>query len=137
MAAAFETHYRPGVTIALTGGCISVSHFPVAGERSEWHRYFRSKGPFFWLPQIRPIVMGQSAAGPQNPRIAGRLFILPLWIPFLLVAVPTGVLWWRDLRRTRPGHCRCGYNLTGNTSGMCPECGNRIGDLAAQSGEAA
>jgi magnesium-transporting ATPase (P-type) len=25
------------------------------------------------------------------------------------------------------GHCRdCGYNLTGNTSGTCPECGNVI-----------
>ena len=23
-----------------------------------------------------------------------------------------------------PGHCRkCGYDLTGNTSGICPECG--------------
>lgn len=28
---------------------------------------------------------------------------------------------------TQPGHCRsCGYNLTGNTSGICPECGSAI-----------
>jgi hypothetical protein len=27
-------------------------------------------------------------------------------------------------RRIRPGCCpRCGYNLTGNTSGVCSECG--------------
>ena len=27
-------------------------------------------------------------------------------------------------RRHQPGHCvTCGYNLTGNTSGRCPECG--------------
>ena len=26
--------------------------------------------------------------------------------------------------RTLPGHCKkCGYNLTGNESGRCPECG--------------
>ncbi len=26
-----------------------------------------------------------------------------------------------------PGHCqRCGYNLTGNVSGVCPECGEKI-----------
>ena len=24
------------------------------------------------------------------------------------------------------GHCRCGYNLTGNTSGICPECGAAV-----------
>jgi predicted amidophosphoribosyltransferase len=30
-------------------------------------------------------------------------------------------------RRTRPGLCRfCGYNLTGNVSGVCPECGKPI-----------
>jgi hypothetical protein len=51
---------------------------------------------------------------------------LPLWIPFLLVALPTSYLFWRDRRRIPPGRCRkCGYNLTGNVSGVCPECGER------------
>src|SRR4051794_21950994 len=28
------------------------------------------------------------------------------------------------IRRELPGRCRgCGYDLTGNTSGVCPECG--------------
>ena len=49
---------------------------------------------------------------------------LPLWIPFVLVAVPTAFLWWRDRHRIPPGRCqKCGYNLTGNVSGVCPECG--------------
>jgi hypothetical protein len=52
---------------------------------------------------------------------------LPLWMPLVLVAVPTAVLWWRDRRRVPPGHCqRCGYDLTGNTSGICPECGSSV-----------
>jgi predicted amidophosphoribosyltransferase len=41
----------------------------------------------------------------------------------LVVAIPTAFLWRRDRRRYPPGHCRqCGYNLTGNESGICSEC---------------
>jgi hypothetical protein len=31
----------------------------------------------------------------------------------------------RHNKRSR-GYCSCGYNLTGNVSGTCPECGNTI-----------
>jgi hypothetical protein len=49
---------------------------------------------------------------------------LPLWIPFMAIAIPTGFLWWKHRRRMPPGCCsRCGYSLTGNVSGVCPECG--------------
>ena len=47
----------------------------------------------------------------------------PLWIPLAIVMLPTAFLWYRD-RRPPPGHCQhCGYDLTGNISGVCPECG--------------
>jgi hypothetical protein len=48
---------------------------------------------------------------------------VPLWMPLALVGVPTFWLWRRNRRRPAPGACRCGYDLTGNTSGRCPECG--------------
>ena len=52
--------------------------------------------------------------------------LLPLWIPFLILALPTAWLWHRDRRRIRPGCClRCGYDLTGNRSGVCSECGEK------------
>jgi len=35
----------------------------------------------------------------------------------------------RKTARVTPGLCReCRYNLTGNTSGICPECGTPIPD---------
>jgi hypothetical protein len=49
---------------------------------------------------------------------------IPLWILLALIALPTAGLWYIDRRRCPPGFCRhCGYNLTGNVSGRCPECG--------------
>lgn len=51
---------------------------------------------------------------------------VPFWIAFVTVAIPTAWLWHHGRRRVLPGHCaRCGYDLTGNTSGTCSECGER------------
>jgi len=50
----------------------------------------------------------------------------PLWIPLTIVLVPGAILWRLELRRVPPGHCsKCRFDLTGNVSGICPECGTR------------
>ena len=72
-----------------------------------------------WLPGMdsRPPLMGSGGTATMNTSV------LPLWIPALLTAIPTFILWRRD-RRHPPGHCKkCGYDLTGNMSGACSECG--------------
>lgn len=52
----------------------------------------------------------------------------PLLLPLVLSSVVTALLY-RRVRRIRPGHCStCGYNLTGNESGICSECGTKIGE---------
>lgn len=52
---------------------------------------------------------------------------LPLWVPFLATALPTLLLYRVARRRRLFGHCpSCKYDLTGNTSGTCPECGKVI-----------
>ena len=55
------------------------------------------------------------------------------WLPcvlFLLFVVPTFLLWRRRAARRPPlldNLClTCGYSLTGNTSGRCPECGTAV-----------
>jgi hypothetical protein len=56
---------------------------------------------------------------------------VPLWMLILLFGVfPTYALIARRVRehiRIERGQClKCGYNLTGNTSGVCPECGTKV-----------
>jgi hypothetical protein len=48
-----------------------------------------------------------------------------LLYPFLLAAIPAGLLWWKDLRRFGPGRCpKCGYDRAGLAAATtCPECG--------------
>ncbi len=48
---------------------------------------------------------------------------IPIWCILVATGVPGIYLLRRD-RRPPTGHCRkCGYDLTGNVSGACPECG--------------
>ncbi len=52
---------------------------------------------------------------------------VPGWYPIGLIGPFTALFWWLDRRRLRPGQCSgCGYDLTGNISGTCPECGQAI-----------
>jgi hypothetical protein len=79
-----------------------------------------------YLPELLlPKLIKQTvAAGISNAGYC-RWFMLPMWIPLLIVAIPTAFLFWRDRRIL--GYCqKCDYNLTGNTSGICPECGEKI-----------
>ncbi len=58
---------------------------------------------------------------------ANTVVLIPIWLPFVLVAVPTAFLWYRDGGRIPLGHCsKCGYDLMLNMSGTCPECGTEI-----------
>lgn len=49
---------------------------------------------------------------------------IPLWAPAMAIGLPTAYLWRRRLRRPGlAGLCAaCSYDLTGNTTGVCPEC---------------
>ncbi len=81
-----------------------------------------------WIPDFRPwIWWGRCYVQAKSPTHEETTLGLPLWIPFLAALLPTAYLWHKD-RRIPPGHCeRCGYDLTGNVSGVCPECGTRTG----------
>jgi hypothetical protein len=72
------------------------------------------------------LLVGFLSSPSWRPSLEGRILSVPLWMPFLLVATSTVIFFWRD-RSIPPNHCqRCRYNLTGNTSGVCPECGTAV-----------
>lgn len=65
---------------------------------------------------------------PRMNRNPGQLEItFPMWLLFASVATPTALAWLRSRRRIPAGHCpACAYDLTGNVSGVCPECGKKV-----------
>lgn len=63
-----------------------------------------------------------------DPDLTYTYVVIPLWLLLLTALILTVFLWYRDRRRVPVGHCRkCGYDLTGNVSGLCPECGTATG----------
>src|SRR5439155_82305 len=91
---------------------------------------------------VRPLLRGRpwAAFWPTKtvwPSPTGPVTMLsPSWPGFLAdTALCTALLWASFLmlqrlihgRRRRAGTCeRCGYDLVGNTTGVCPECGTKL-----------
>lgn len=74
---------------------------------------------------LSPVRLGAYALIPALRLTVDRTSaIVALW-PMMLISAAHLV--WCGVRRSRPsapGFCdACGYNLTGNISGTCPECG--------------
>jgi hypothetical protein len=59
---------------------------------------------------------------------------VPAWVPVALVCGPMAYVWILARRVPGLGRCqKCGYDLTGNVSGRCPECGTEVGASRATS----
>lgn len=72
----------------------------------------------------------QPAISPQSARVEISYVRFPAWLPpIVLLIYPAAVALQRigERRRPRLGACpNCGYDLTGNVSGLCSECGEPI-----------
>ena len=68
-----------------------------------------------WLAQVNPN-------SPMPVRYAIPYW--PLFLAFLVLPMMSLLRYRRSLIRIQQGRCwSCGYNLSGNESGTCPECG--------------
>jgi hypothetical protein len=57
----------------------------------------------------------------------GMIVVVPLWAPWVGLLLSTFWLWRLDRPRPPEVCAKCGYDLTGNTIGVCPECGAKGG----------
>ena len=112
-----DTYSFPSWEVWLAHGCVTYTRYTV----------YDVTGPERWgLESVG--VPGLSLSLPSVHRHAkmGHIwttYTVPIWPLIALVAILSGLLWRRD-RPPPIGYCpKCGYNLTGNVSGRCPECG--------------
>jgi len=85
---------------------------------------------FFGFSYYRRLINGRwSPVLPPTPRWQTDVTV-PIWATVMLTAVLPIAYFISAYRRNpkrQPGHCRaCGYNLSNNQSGICPECGRAI-----------
>jgi hypothetical protein len=102
------------------------------GKKGFWV-YVPNRAGFGWGRQLEINSAYLESMLPTGGCVLGvlsaRYAVLPYWFLSAVTALlPSLQVWrwavgrWRNSRR--PGACRqCGYDLTGNTSGVCPECG--------------
>jgi hypothetical protein len=87
----------------------------------------RGPAPHVGVPNPPPMPPGVGFPDPTVEwgciAVQAPLWLLfALWSSYPIVAFVRGPV--RRWRRRRRGLCvKCGYNLTGNVSGICPECG--------------
>lgn len=112
-------YYNGAKTIYEVGyGCMTFARLTPSHINCKPGFSLRSHDSFRWYPKL--ILDSRDLA----------VISIPLWILLALFTTPPALVLWRArLRRLRieAGRCpRCGYDLAGNVTGVCPECGERI-----------
>lgn len=84
-----------------------------------WHYSRLEVRPYYWEhPQFWWV--HSSTKGNNDFYV-----FVPIWM-ILLPIVPVSFWIWHSDRHPKSGCINCRYNLTGNVSGVCPECGSVI-----------
>jgi hypothetical protein len=118
----FLTIALPGIESVIIGALFGLFLTPVvyacARTKSLWH-VFALITVLYLL--VVPVAHEVYLRG-------GGMYVDVFTLACVAVILVTGVVLARWLpNRVRPGYCRkCEYNLTGNTSGVCPECGTKV-----------
>ena len=78
----------------------------------------------------RPFEFRSGEVTIKGRTLGGTSVSFPHWLPMILLGTAPLVAMWRGFRRFQRKETyrclHCGYDLTGNVSGVCPECGSAI-----------
>jgi len=110
-----------GVELRFTRSAIQVEHGRITVELDNTRSTGLSVAKVRRRGSLFPLLLPQYARDED-----GRpMLVIPIVFVFTIVMLTTLLIWrpW-TAARGRKGHCAgCGYDLTGNVSGICPECG--------------
>jgi hypothetical protein len=102
-------------------------------RRSQLPKRSTVKVEKFW-PSPRWESSFNYSSRPAVRGLASDEIRIPLWSPLLLFVISTIAAHYLGRRRGSTQCQACAYDLTGNTTGVCPECGHkdgqRIGSLS-------
>ena len=102
------------VVAGIDRGAGYLAIFPKTDQRLRMVVHRTPSGMLGWFPSYRSFSGSFSAIR------------VPIWV-FLSISVAAITIAWRRPRAFRPPRCvECSYNLTGNVSGVCPECGTPV-----------
>lgn len=110
----------------------TLSELEYGAEASDPNTYFEWAGFFVWHYHH-----------PSDPSPTRVAVVVPCWFFLMLLLIIPGTRLFLSLRarscrrrRLKAGLCwRCGYSLTGNHSGICPECGAQTSGLDVACGQ--
>ncbi len=119
MYTAGELLFGGTIFLILQLPCPFLMHF----VRPRWFGWITSG---LWMLAVSFLVFGTMLGvvftyGAPGMYIENMLILWPLPVALVtLICIPTRP------KRAKANHCPCGYDLTGNTTGICPECGVEI-----------
>jgi len=101
-----------------TGGVLVKSYETAVRFPPERFAFIDPLGPAIWR-----FDAGKRMVLANPPLPEWNYILIPVW-PAVLIPFVTFCIQFARRPRMKAGHCtQCGYNLTGNASGTCPECG--------------
>jgi len=126
-----------GSSIFLTRGCVLFGFDEIQHERLEIPNRVEDRSlsgvsarkfVTLWQPggAVLRFPSYEFTPGDDDGRIGFHIIVIPHWLTNLITWSLFFILW-RKSRKHPKGHCQgCGYDLTGNTTGVCPECNANV-----------